>query len=273
VTSGARDDPEALDRALHEALAEVGEPATAAPLDAAGARWLRLGLRVGLGRPALAGRLLELMEPGTDDDPRHGDLAGNVDADSDPRARARRAVSALLARSAAMLPAQRREVGPEVAFAWATQLRAAEVLALGRSVQEQLAAGSSADLGRAYGIAWEEGGRIPVDEREALMGDFVALQEAIGSALAGRDLREAEPAPATLGLVGAVDRWIRGARPTPSPAASMVAQQGDLGRLGLIAAWNAWAALRYRALIPAPTFELLVQPWITVVGALDDPSS
>jgi hypothetical protein len=72
--------------------------------------------------------------------------------------------------------------------------------------------------------------------------------------------------------MGAVDRWVRGARPEQSPAASMVEQHGDLGRLGLIAAWNAWAALRYRALVPAPTFELLVRPWLTVIGPLDAPA-
>ena len=28
--------------------------------------------------------------------------------------------------------------------------------------------------------------------------------------------------------------------------------------------------MRYRGLIPAPTFELLVQPWVTVVGPLPE---
>ena len=30
-------------------------------------------------------------------------------------------------------------------------------------------------------------------------------------------------------------------------------------------------AMRYRALIPPPTFELLVRPWVTVVGPLPEP--
>jgi len=265
---GPIDDPDALDLAVHEALAELGEPTSDKPLDAAGTRWLRVGLRIGLGRPALAGRLLELTAPRPGD---AGDTGDIRDVGDEAPAAAPPAVSSLLARSAAMSPAQRREVGVDVVFGWATQLRSAEVLALGRAVQAQLASGSTSDLGKAYGIAWDDGIRIPVDEREALMGDFVALQEAVGSALAGRDLREAVPAPAP-GIMGAVDRWVRGARPERSPAASMVEQHGDLGRLGLIAAWNAWAALRYRAHMPARTFQLLVQPWIAVVGPLDAPS-
>ena len=263
TSSGPIDDPEALERALREALAELGEPGTdEVPADAAETRWLRVGLRIGLGRPALAGRLLELTDPGPSED------AGDEESVA-----ARSVVSSLLARSAALLPAERRGVGPDVVFGWATQLRAAEVLALGQALQGQLAAGSKANLGKAYGIAWDDGARIPGDEREGLMADFVALQEAVGTALAGRDLREAEPAPASVGLAGILDRWVRGAQHERSPAAAMVEQHGDLGRLGLIAAWNAWAALRYRALVPAPTFELLVQPWVTVVGPVDPPTT
>jgi hypothetical protein len=29
-------------------------------------------------------------------------------------------------------------------------------------------------------------------------------------------------------------------------------------------------AMRYRSVMPAPTFELLVRPWVTVVGRLPD---
>jgi hypothetical protein len=260
VTSGPIDDPDELERALHEALVDIGEPATdETPADAAETRWLRAGLRIGLERPASASRLLALTRSAVSE------------RDEAPLAD-RSAVSSLLVRSAAMLPAQRREVGRDVVFGWATQLRAAEVLALGRAVQGQLAAGSKTDLGKAYGIAWDDGARIPGDEREGLMGDFVALQEAVGSALAGRVLRETEPAPASVGLAGIVDRWVRGARPERSPAASAVEQHGDLGRLGLIAAWNAWAALRYRALVAEPTFELLLEPWVTAIGPLDPPA-
>ncbi len=46
---------------------------------------------------------------------------------------------------------------------------------------------------------------------------------------------------------------------------------GEPGRLGLVALWNAWVAMRYRALIPGPTFALLTQPWETVVGPLPAP--
>jgi hypothetical protein len=215
-----------------------------------------------MGRPALAGRLLELTTADS------GEAASPGD-DPEPDRAPRTAVSSLLVRSAALPLAQRREVGPDVTFGWASQLDATDVLSLGRAVQHQLATGGKADLGKAFGLAWDDGARIPVDEREGLMRDFIALQEAIGSALAGRDLREPAPAPSAQGLSAVFDRWVRGVRPERSPAAAKVEEHGEPGRLGLIAAWNAWAALRYRPLVPAATFERLVQPWTTVVGPLD----
>ena len=42
------------------------------------------------------------------------------------------------------------------------------------------------------------------------------------------------------------------------------------GRRGLVALWNVWMAMRYRTLIPQPTFDQLVHPWVTVVGPLPD---
>jgi hypothetical protein len=267
VTDRPTDDPGALRRALDEALAELGEPAGGDPPDADGTRWLRAGLRIGLGRPALAGSLLELTAPGPGDGT---GVAGPPDADEAAPAPALAAVSSLLARSATMPAAQRREVGRDVAFGWATRLRAADVLALGQAVQRQLAGGASPDLGKAFAIAWDDGVRIPVDERDGLLSDFVALQEAVGSALAGRDIREPEPGAAPLGLAGIVDRWVRGARPERSPAAAKIHEAGEAGRLGLIAAWNAWAALRYRSQVPPPTFALLVEPWESVVAPFED---
>ena len=61
------------------------------------------------------------------------------------------------------------------------------------------------------------------------------------------------------------------ARPGESQAAAAIDRSGEPGRLGLIALWNVWMAMRYRRLIPRPTFELLVHPWETVVGALPGP--
>ena len=268
MTDGPIHDPEGLERALNEALAELGDPAMdAVPPGAAETRWLRAGLRIGLGRPALAGRLLELTGSGPG-----GGVLDAGDAGDDEPVPDVRAVSSLLARSAAMPLAQLRELGPEVVFNWATQLRAAEVLDLGRAVQAQLATGSRPDLGKAFGIAWDDGVRIHLHERDSLMTDFVALREAVGSALAGRDLRAPAPPAPPPGLAGLVDRWVRGTRTEPSLAASVVLQHGDLGRLGLIAAWNAWAGLRFRSLVPEPTFGLLVHPWVTVVGPLDAPT-
>jgi hypothetical protein len=263
ATTGASDDPE-VRRALEEALEGLGERVAGDLPDRDGTRWLRVGLRIGLGRPALAGRLLELTAGGageTGDDPGPDEAASTRG----------RAVSSLLVRSAAMTPAQRREAGPEVTFGWATGLRPGDVLALGHAVREQLDAGATADLGKAFGVAWDAGVRLPHGEREGFMAEFVALQEAIGSALAGRDLRQAPQPASPLGLVGLVDRWVRGARAERSPASSMVEGSGEPGRLGLVAAWNAWMALRYRSLVPPPVLELLLHPWRTVVGPVDTP--
>ena len=45
------------------------------------------------------------------------------------------------------------------------------------------------------------------------------------------------------------------ARPGESQAAAALERSGEPGRLGLIALWNVWMAMRYRRLIPRPTFE------------------
>jgi hypothetical protein len=37
-----------------------------------------------------------------------------------------------------------------------------------------------------------------------------------------------------------------------------------------VALWNAWVAVRYRTSIPQGTFDLLVKPWVTVVGPLPE---
>ena len=56
----------------------------------------------------------------------------------------------------------------------------------------------------------------------------------------------------------------------PSAVAAAIEAAGDPGRYGLVALWNAWMAMRYRSAMPAATFELLVRPWVTVVGRLPD---
>ena len=61
-------------------------------------------------------------------------------------------------------------------------------------------------------------------------------------------------------------------RPGESQAAGVIERAGAPGRRGLVALWNVWMAMRYRELIPAPTFELLVQPWVTVIGRLPEPA-
>ena len=59
-------------------------------------------------------------------------------------------------------------------------------------------------------------------------------------------------------------------RPEELQAAEAIERNGDDGRRGLVALWNVWMAMRYRTLIPQPTFDQLVHPWVTVVGPLPD---
>ena len=51
---------------------------------------------------------------------------------------------------------------------------------------------------------------------------------------------------------------------------AVIEAAGRPAQMGLVALWNVWAAMRYRASIPQGTFEMLVKPWITVVGPLPE---
>ena len=164
---------------------------------------------------------------------------------------------------------ERAGVGPEVTFGWAARLTPDEILSLGRVVLEMLAAGSPPDIGRGFGIAWDAGVRIPRTSVDAMFREFAELEVTVGSVLAGHDLRADETGVA-IGVASAPcsTSWLPAVPPGESPAAAALESSGEPGRRGLVALWNVWVAMRYRALIPQPTFELLVRPWVTVVGPL-----
>ncbi len=144
-------------------------------------------------------------------------------------------------------------------FGWVAALTRAEILALGRVVEEMLATGSPPDVGRGFGFTWDAGVRLPREEREAMIGLFAELQITVGGVLAGRDLR-AGPLERRRGLSGLLDPWLSRTHQTEAQAAAVIEATGEVAQRGLVALWNAWAALRYRALIPHSTSESLVRP-------------
>jgi hypothetical protein len=157
-----------------------------------------------------------------------------------------------------------------VAFGWAARLKPDEILRLGRVVGEMLAAGSPPDIGRGFGITWSAGVRVPRPELEAMVQEFTELEITIGGILAGRDLRAGPPAAKPQGIAAWLGDWRPRTRPEESRAAEAIERHGEPGRRGLVALWNVWMAMRYRTLIPPPTFDLLVHPWVVVVGPLPD---
>jgi hypothetical protein len=270
-------DAGALEAALDEAMAELPDTDRGAAPESMD-QWLGIGLRLGIERPEQARHLLERLgargadraaserdDVARDAEASAPDTAGPEDTGRVPVA------SSVLARSAGLPLSERAEVGPEVTFGWVTLLTPREILALGRVVAEMLAAGAPQDIGRGFGFVWDAGVRIPRSERDAMIREFTELQVAVGSVLAGRDLRAEEPAPRKRGLAMLIDQLVPRRGAGESQAASAIDAGGEPARRGLVALWNAWVAMRYRARIPSATLELLVRPWVTVVGPLPEP--
>jgi hypothetical protein len=145
-----------------------------------------------------------------------------------------------------------------------------DILSLGRTVDDLLAAGSPPDIARGFAIAWDAGVSIPPGERDGLFAQFAELEVTVGGVMAGRDLRADQRAPRSTGLEGLFASLLSRPRVGDSQASAAIEQGGDQAKRGLVALWNAWVAMRFRALIPRPTFELLVEPWVTVVGPLPE---
>ncbi len=247
---------------------------------------LAVGIWLGLTRPGEARRILELIESGdtdllTGENPRTADPAAtrvNLEQPDAPEPIA--ATSMLLARAASLaepdVARSRAEpatasAGSSPRFGWATRLTRAEILAAGGVVDAMIARGAPTDVTRGFGLAWDAGVRIPRHERDGLLAQFVELETTVAEVLTGRDLRPRGPAPRATGLAAMLGSWIARSDPANAEVSAALDQGGEPARLGLIALWNAWAATQFRALIPQPTYELLVEPWITVMGPLPEP--
>ena len=263
----------ALEEALEQALASVHDRGSAPAPDTVDYRWLGIGLRLGLERPGHARHLLELISAadGLEVAIPEGDPGGAADPGDAPADQedATPAASHFLARSAALPVSEMAVVGPDVVFGWAAELTPAQVLGIGAVVIEMLAEGAPADVGRGFGLAWDGGVRIPRLERGTLFEDFAQLEVSVAEVLTGRQLRSVDAAPRPHGF-GAFAQLFGTRAQGPSPVAAVIEAAGEPGRHGLVALWNAWMAMRYRSAMPAPTFELLVRPWVTVVGRLPD---
>lgn len=271
------DGTRAIDATLGEALVDLLGVDRAAGLGSVDERWLGIGLRLGLERPERARTLLETMEakeaarPSLDDGGAGQERGGHSPVAGDPTGPASIPVaSALLARAAALSPSALSSAGPEVAFGWVARLSPGDILRLGQVVGEMLAAGSPSDIGRGFGITWSAGVRVPRDELETMVDDFAELEITVGGVIAGRDLRTGRPVARPTGIAAWFGDWIPRTRPEEAQAAAAIERSGEDGRRGLVSLWNVWMAMRYRALIPRSTFDLLVQPWVTVVGPLPE---
>ena len=268
------DDAGLLEAVLGEAIADTDwdRAGTPGPVDRG---WLRTGIRLGLEQPERARAILELLgttDPGPavplDQDaqrqPRADDAADGVE-DPSPRIPV---AAALLARASALPQAERDEAGPEVAFGWVTRLTPEQILQLGGIVGEMLAAGSPPDIGRGFGLTWTAGVRVPRPDLETMLGEFTELEITVGGILAGHDLRSGAPPPRPQGLAAWFGDWLPRTRRDESEAAGVIDRSGEPGRRGLIALWNVWMAMRYRTIIPKSTFDLMVHPWVAVVGPI-----
>jgi hypothetical protein len=178
--------------------------------------------------------------------------------------------SMLLARAGARPLSEREGREPETTFSWAAALTRDEVLALGRVVEDMVAAGSPPNIRRGFGLTWDAGVRLAHDELNGMFREFAALQLTVGGVLVGRDLRADVPAARPGGLGALFGQLMPHIRPEAPLVAAAFEGSGELALRGLVAMWNAWAAMSCGKVIPGPTFELLVHPWVTVVGPLPE---
>lgn len=270
-------DTPSLRAVIDEALATRSPEERADLEERADPGWLGVGIWLGLNRPREAGRMLELIETGSADRLVAGEVRiPTVDRDA-ARAGGRSEAadstpvsSMLLVRSASMPESETDDDRQASRFGWAARLTRAEILSAGSVVADMIARGAPADIGRGFGIAWDAGVRVPREERDGLLGLFVELETTVAEVLTGRDLRRTAPAPPSSGLAGLLGAWLTRPNPGDAAVAAAIEQGGEPARLGLIALWNAWAASRFRVLIPRPTYEQLVEPWVTVVGPLPE---
>ena len=269
---------QALRAAMNDALATRSAANRPDPPDRVDPDWLGVGIWLGLMHPQEARQMLELIDAGTADQLTIAQASGTPAAADDtagvaePEVEERLQVTSMLLARAANMPEPESEVqGRDSRFGWAARLTRAEILAAGQVVSDMIANGAPDDLARGFGIAWDGGVRIPRNDRDALLAQFVELEITVAEVLTGRDLRPAEPTPRPSGLSALFGSWLARSNPADAEVTAAIEHAGEAARLGLIALWNAWAAMRFRSLIPRSTFDLLVEPWVRVVGALDEP--
>jgi hypothetical protein len=113
--------------------------------------------------------------------------------------------------------------------------------------------------------------RLPQGDLEKLFREFVQLELTVGSVLEGRDLRIVDAPARPRGPGGILDAWLQHKDPRELQAAAALDRTGEPAHRGLVALWNVWMAMRYRTQMPPATFELLVRPWVTIVGPLPEP--
>jgi hypothetical protein len=268
-------DQQALVAAIDEALAGFPDEDRAATREAVDERWLGIGIRLAMERPDQARGLLAMIaaseaEGASRPDAAAADVASGAISSTESVEGPIPVPSSLLARAAALPASQGASIGPDMTFGWAASLTPGQILMLGRVVGDMLAAGSPPDIEWGFGLTWDAGVRLPRNEAQALFGEFRELEVTVGGVLSGRDLRATEPPPRPQGLAGLLGAWGPRTRPGESQAAAAVDASGEPARRGLLALWNVWMAMRYRKLISRPTFDLLVQPWETVVGPLPE---
>jgi hypothetical protein len=244
--------------------------------------WLAVGLRLGLEQPAEARRLLARIErpwetagaaavaaSGSSEVPAEPERDATEDVDGDAGTRSIPAASMLLVRSATMPADQQAELGPEVVWGWAARLTPAEITLVGRVVQQMLDGGAPANVGRGFGIAWTDGVKLPASALDLMFKEFVELEQAVASVIAGRDLR-LETSTRGKSVGDMLSGWFGRSDSGNAATGRVIEGAGRPAQLGLVALWNTWVGVRYRSSIPQPTFELLVKPWVTVVGPLPD---
>jgi hypothetical protein len=266
-----------LRAAIDDALAAMPDADDATAGGEIDPRSLGIGIRLGLMRPREAMRMLKLIQTGNADlltaaDATTSAAGAGASTDGAPGDADQIPVSSmLLVRAASLSGPEASSAGPASRFGWATRLTRSEVLSMGGVVEHMIARGASRDIARGFGLAWDAGARLPRDERDALLAEFVELEVTVAEVLTGRDLRETRPAPRPTGLAGLFSAWLGRSDPGDGEASAAIEQGGEPARMGLIALWNAWTAARFRSLISRSTFELLTEPWVTVVGPLPEP--
>ena len=261
---------------LADALADLRDEHPRVPNEAADRYWLRMGLGLGLRETGRAEPLLERLEAAIgvapapalaaeQDGGREGETADDAGREEVP------VRSLLLARSARLPAVDKEAFDPEAVFGWAARLAPDEIRAMGSVLGDMLAEGLTPDLAKGFAITWRAGLKLPESDFDALFHAFTELELTVCGVLAGYELRTDSRAPKQGLLGGMLGSLLLRNDTRASEAGAILERSGVAARRGLVAMWNAWAAIRFRPQLPATLFEQLVRPWVTAVGRLPEP--